>query len=111
MARAVLEGAVDFRRDSTLDEFVARWTALPGIGPWTAQYIALRALGHPDAFPAEDLVLQRALPGDGSRLSARALHAQAERVAPVARVFGDPAVAIAMTPPQQPGHRPRGVAA
>ncbi|HET7203209.1 MAG TPA: AlkA N-terminal domain-containing protein [Steroidobacteraceae bacterium] len=78
VARAVLDGAVDFRRESTLDEFVARWTALPGIGPWTAQYIALRALGHPDAFPAEDLVLQRALSGDGSRLSARALHAQAE---------------------------------
>ena len=78
MARAVLDGAVDFRREATLDEFVARWTALPGIGPWTAHYIAMRALGHPDAFPAEDLVLQRALPGDGSRLSARALHAQAQ---------------------------------
>jgi len=78
VARAVLDGAVDFRRDSSLDEFVARWTELPGIGPWTAQYIALRALGHPDAFPVEDLVLQRALPGDGSRLSARALQVQSE---------------------------------
>jgi AraC family transcriptional regulator of adaptative response / DNA-3-methyladenine glycosylase II len=78
VARAVLDGAVDFRAESTLDDFVARWTALPGIGPWTAHYIAMRALGHPDAFPAEDLVLQRALPGDGSRLSARALSAQAE---------------------------------
>ena len=74
----MLDGAVDFRAESTLDDFVARWTALPGIGPWTAHYIAMRALGHPDAFPAEDLVLQRALPGDGSRLSARALSAQAE---------------------------------
>ena len=78
MARAVLDGAVDFRTDSTLDEFVARWTALPGIGPWTAHYIAMRALGHPDAFPADDLVLQRAVPGNGSRLGARALQAQAE---------------------------------
>jgi AraC family transcriptional regulator of adaptative response / DNA-3-methyladenine glycosylase II len=52
--------------------------ALPGIGPWTAHYIALRALGHPDAFPAEDLVLQRAAPNDGSRLNAKALTAQAE---------------------------------
>ncbi|OIQ67396.1 DNA-3-methyladenine glycosylase [mine drainage metagenome] len=35
--------------------------ALPGIGPWTADYIALRALGDPDVFPAGDLVLRRAL--------------------------------------------------
>ncbi len=34
---------------------------LPGIGPWTAQYIALRALGDPDAFPASDLGLMKAL--------------------------------------------------
>ena len=35
--------------------------ALPGIGPWTADYIALRALGDPDAFPSGDLVLRKAL--------------------------------------------------
>ncbi|WP_149196064.1 DNA-3-methyladenine glycosylase 2 family protein [Luteimonas suaedae] len=78
IARALLDGRVDFRAEATLEEFVERWTALPGIGPWTAHYIALRALGHPDAFPAEDLVLQRALPGDGSRLSAKALRAHAD---------------------------------
>lgn len=79
VARALLEGRVDFRAERTLEDFTARWVALPGIGPWTAQYIALRALGHPDAFPAEDLVLQKSLPNDGSRLSAKALatHAQA----------------------------------
>jgi AraC family transcriptional regulator of adaptative response / DNA-3-methyladenine glycosylase II len=38
----------------------------------------MRALGHPDAFPAEDLVLQRALPDDGSRLTAKALSARAQ---------------------------------
>jgi AraC family transcriptional regulator of adaptative response / DNA-3-methyladenine glycosylase II len=81
VARAVLDGSVDFRVERTLQDFVARWTALPGIGPWTAHYIAMRALGHPDAFPADDLVLQRALPNDGSRLTAPALtaHAQAWR--------------------------------
>ena len=78
IAQAVLDGRVDFRPERTLEDFVARWVALPGIGPWTAQYIALRALGHPDAFPAEDLVLQRAAPNDGSRLTAKALSAQAE---------------------------------
>jgi AraC family transcriptional regulator of adaptative response / DNA-3-methyladenine glycosylase II len=78
VARALLDGRVDFRPERTLEEFGARWVALPGIGPWTAHYIALRALGHPDAFPAEDLVLQRAAPNDGSRLNAKALTAQAE---------------------------------
>lgn len=74
VARALLDGRVDFRPEQTLEEFAARWVALPGIGPWTAQYIALRALGHPDAFPAEDLVLQRA----AGRLTAKALRARAE---------------------------------
>ncbi|MHB0949481.1 MAG: AlkA N-terminal domain-containing protein [Gemmatimonadaceae bacterium] len=37
--------------------------ALPGIGPWTAHYIAMRALRWPDAFPREDLVLRKALGG------------------------------------------------
>ena len=62
VARAVLDGRVDFRGERTLEEFIARWVALPGIGPWTANYIAMRALGHPDAFPADDLVLQKAVP-------------------------------------------------
>lgn len=78
IAAALLEGRVDFDRSRTLDDFVARWVALPGIGPWTAQYIALRALGHPDAFPAEDLVLQKTLPIDGSRMTAKVLLARAE---------------------------------
>src|SRR3546814_136430 len=52
IARALLDDDVDFRVERTLDDFVARWTALPGIGPWTAHYIALRALGPPAAFPA-----------------------------------------------------------
>ncbi|GAB3513586.1 AlkA N-terminal domain-containing protein [Pseudoxanthomonas daejeonensis] len=78
VAVALLEGRVDFRAEQTLDEFTDSWSALPGIGPWTAHYLALRALGHPDAFPAEDLVLQRALTGDGSRLGARQLRQHAE---------------------------------
>ena len=78
VARAILDGSVDFRPERTLEDFVARWTALRGIGPWTAQYLALRALGHPDAFPAEDLMLQRAFPQEAPRLSAKALIAHAE---------------------------------
>ena len=78
VARALLDGRVDFRPERTLEDFVSRWVALPGIGPWTAQYIALRALGHPDAFPVEDLVLQKALPADGTRMTPKALAARAE---------------------------------
>ncbi|WP_202842983.1 DNA-3-methyladenine glycosylase 2 family protein [Luteimonas saliphila] len=78
IAQAVVDGRVDFRAERTLDEIVERWTALPGIGPWTAQYIALRALGHPDAFPAEDLVLQKHAVGDGGRLTSRQLLVHAE---------------------------------
>lgn len=78
LSRALLDGRVDFHPERTLDDFTARWVALPGIGPWTAHYMALRALGHPDAFPADDLVLQKAVPADGVRMTAKALTARAE---------------------------------
>jgi AraC family transcriptional regulator, regulatory protein of adaptative response / DNA-3-methyladenine glycosylase II len=45
----------------TLDETIQKLCALPGIGPWTAQYISMRALREPDAFPATDLGLLRAM--------------------------------------------------
>jgi AraC family transcriptional regulator of adaptative response / DNA-3-methyladenine glycosylase II len=78
LSRALLEGRVDFNPERTLEDFTSRWVALPGIGPWTAHYMALRALGHPDAFPADDLVLQKAVPTDGVRMTAKALTARAE---------------------------------
>ena len=53
--------------------------ALPGIGEWTAQYIAMRALREPDAFPAADIGLLRAMAGaDGTRPTPAALLAHAE---------------------------------
>jgi AraC family transcriptional regulator of adaptative response / DNA-3-methyladenine glycosylase II len=57
LARAVLDGTV--RLDAAADAEALR--EIPGIGEWTAQVIALRALGQPDAFPAADLGLCRAL--------------------------------------------------
>ncbi len=77
LAGAVDDGTVDFRIDRGLDAFVASWTALPGIGPWTAHYIALRAIGHPDAFPAADLILRRRAAG-GDILSTRELEARSQ---------------------------------
>ena len=59
-SRAVASEALEF--DGSLDAatLVGRLCAIRGLGPWTAQYIAMRALSEPDAFPAGDLVLLRA---------------------------------------------------
>jgi AraC family transcriptional regulator of adaptative response / DNA-3-methyladenine glycosylase II len=77
LSAAVVDGRVDFRAGQRLDAFVEQMSALPGIGAWTAHYIAMRALGHPDAFPAGDLVLQQVLGGD-TRLSERATDARSQ---------------------------------
>jgi len=45
------------------DGSIRRLTGLPGIGPWTAHYIAMRALRWPDAFPKEDIVVRNNLGG------------------------------------------------
>ena len=58
---ALLASSGDHERD------IERLRALPGIGDWTAQYIALRALDHRDAFPASDIGLLRAMSVDGVR--------------------------------------------
>ncbi|WP_199099542.1 DNA-3-methyladenine glycosylase 2 [Dyella sp. ASV21] len=78
VAQALLDGRIDFRSEQPLDEFVERWVALPGIGEWTAHYLAMRGLSHPDAFPAADLILRRAAATDGPELSTKALTALAE---------------------------------
>jgi AraC family transcriptional regulator of adaptative response / DNA-3-methyladenine glycosylase II len=61
----------------SLEEIVQRLCALPGVGPWTAQYVAMRGLHEPDAFPATDLGLLRAFTG-----SARELEAAVEKARP-----------------------------
>ncbi|MCB1164303.1 DNA-3-methyladenine glycosylase 2 family protein [bacterium] len=61
-ASAVASGAPLLELAASSQQAVDRLTALDGVGDWTAQYIALRALKEPDAFPAGDLGLRRALP-------------------------------------------------
>ncbi len=61
LAREVALGRIDLGPAASLDEAGTRLASVPGIGPWTAQVIALRALGEPDAFPAGDLGLRKAL--------------------------------------------------
>jgi 3-methyladenine DNA glycosylase/8-oxoguanine DNA glycosylase len=64
LAGAVASGALVLDDAAGLDAALARLAALPGIGPWTAHYVAMRALAEPDAFPAGDLGVRRAL-GNG----------------------------------------------
>ncbi len=78
MAQALCEGRVDFRREQSLEEFVGKWVQLPGIGAWTAHYIAMRALSHADAFPAADLVLRKAVSPDGVPVPLKQLQAMAD---------------------------------
>lgn len=60
-AAAVSSGELDLRSTAPLDEVIDELQRLPGIGPWTAQLIALRVMRHPDAFPASDLGLRIAV--------------------------------------------------
>ena len=61
LARAIAEGRLDLRAPA--DEVVDGLVALPGIGDWTAQYVALRALGEPDAFRPPTSSCERPPPG------------------------------------------------
>jgi AraC family transcriptional regulator of adaptative response / DNA-3-methyladenine glycosylase II len=73
LARAVSEGGISFVSVTNVEEFQSRLREIPGIGDWTAQYIAMRALGDPNAFPAGDLGLLRAASiGDQRELLRRA---------------------------------------
>jgi AraC family transcriptional regulator of adaptative response / DNA-3-methyladenine glycosylase II len=63
VAEAVADGGLVLDAVADRDQVRAQLLALPGIGEWTADYIAMRALGDPDAFPATDLVLRRSIEG------------------------------------------------
>jgi len=63
-AAAVRDKILVLEAPGGADDFVGRAVALPGISPWTAQYVAMRAFGEPDGFPASDLGLKHAVPED-----------------------------------------------
>ncbi len=69
LAEAMAAGTLALAPGAPVEPTVERLLATPGIGDWTAQYIAMRALCWPDAFPAGDLAVLRAL---GARTPARA---------------------------------------
>ena len=65
LATALAEGRVVLDRGADRDDARGALLALPGIGPWTADYVAMRALGHPDVFLPTDLAVRRVLQGLG----------------------------------------------
>jgi len=73
LASAVLEQRLRFDGSQDPRSFRQEICRIKGIGNWTAQYIALRVLRDPDAFPEGDLILQRALMPEGSSLTAKQL--------------------------------------
>ena len=74
VAKAVLDGSISFDNSQDPEDFRQSMLAIRGIGEWTAQYVAMRALKNPDAFPASDLGLLRAFDDEvGNRLRPAAL--------------------------------------
>ncbi|MEX2272912.1 MAG: AlkA N-terminal domain-containing protein [Vicinamibacterales bacterium] len=77
VAAGLAAGAIRLEIGQGYDATVRELCSIQGIGPWTAEYIALRALGEPDAFPAGDLGLRKAL-GNGAPASERDVATAAE---------------------------------
>jgi AraC family transcriptional regulator, regulatory protein of adaptative response / DNA-3-methyladenine glycosylase II len=77
LARAVLDGELDLRPGADREAARSALLELPGIGPWTAAYVCMRALGDDDAFPPGDAAVRRAL----ERLGQDGRPAAAERLA------------------------------
>ncbi|PWU43850.1 AraC family transcriptional regulator [Micromonospora globispora] len=82
LARAVADGELDLDPGGDREEAVRRLTALPGIGAWTAGYVAMRALGDPDAFLPTDLAVRRGATALGLPDDPKTLDAYADRWRP-----------------------------
>ena len=78
LAAAVVDGSLTLQRGAPLKATLDTLRALPGVGEWTAQVIAMRALAWPDAWPAADIGLMNALgssaPGTPRKLAREARH-------------------------------------
>jgi AraC family transcriptional regulator of adaptative response / DNA-3-methyladenine glycosylase II len=77
LAQAVRDGELLLGTAVSLDELINQLVQLPGIGDWTAHYMAMRVFGEPDAFPAGDLVLRKVL-GNGTAVPAKEIQQMAE---------------------------------
>ncbi|MEJ2718563.1 MAG: AlkA N-terminal domain-containing protein [Deltaproteobacteria bacterium] len=82
LAEKVDREEFSFMVKGSLSNFIEQLTQIPGIGDWTAQYIAMRAMGEPDAFPASDLGIIKALRQDGKQLTLKQIRQRAEKWRP-----------------------------
>ena len=82
LALQVAEGNLRFTADEGLDDFVKRLVKEPGIGPWTAHYLAMRGMSLPDAFPASDLGIIKMLSSDDMLLKPKQIEQVSEQWRP-----------------------------
>ncbi|MDB5894290.1 MAG: fusion protein AdaA/AlkA : methylphosphotriester-DNA alkyltransferase and transcriptional [Rhodoferax sp.] len=78
LAQAMHDGRLRLHAGADVAATIETLKTLPGIGDWTAQYVAMRALRWPDAFPAGDVALHKALGVQGERQPARAAEAASQ---------------------------------
>jgi AraC family transcriptional regulator of adaptative response / DNA-3-methyladenine glycosylase II len=77
VARRMKNGELEMGQHVALDSFIRAFCDIRGIGEWTANYVAMRALGDPNAFPHSDLILLRAAADKGERLTPSGLKEKA----------------------------------
>jgi AraC family transcriptional regulator of adaptative response / DNA-3-methyladenine glycosylase II len=82
VAEAVASGALPLDIGMPVEEFTAKLVALPGVGPWTAGYLAMRVLGNPDVLLSTDLIVLQSAAARGLPATARTLAEYGERWAP-----------------------------
>jgi AraC family transcriptional regulator of adaptative response / DNA-3-methyladenine glycosylase II len=82
LAIALAEGTLLLDAGADREAALVELRRIPGIGPWTAGYVALRALGDPDVLLADDLGVRRAARALGLPDDAAALHARGDRWGP-----------------------------
>jgi AraC family transcriptional regulator of adaptative response / DNA-3-methyladenine glycosylase II len=82
LAQSVADGKLDLEPGSDREETVARLLELPGVGAWTAGYVAMRALGDPDVFLPTDIAVRRGAATLGLPTTPAALAKHAERWRP-----------------------------
>ncbi len=107
VAAAIADGDLVIDPGVDRDRLRAQLVALPGIGPWTAEYVLMRAVGDPDAFMPTDLGVRHALEAAGANATPRAALARAERWRPW-RAYANAQLWASLTPsPAPPTHPSR----
>src|SRR5262249_48154457 len=107
LAHAVAEESLELDRNADREQTVARLQKLPGVGPWTASYIAMRALGDPDALPVADLGLRKALELQGVTATQKNIERYAEAWRPW-RAYATHHLWASLSTPQSAGQVSRG---